>query len=77
MSDITLYFNPLSQPSRAVFALLLLGEVPADFRVLEIGVDTVKPEFMAINPFGTVPAILHNNFPIYESMSIMRYITRT
>jgi glutathione S-transferase len=57
--------------------LILLGNVPADLRVLEFGVDNKKPEYLAINPFGTVPCLIDNTTIVTESMTILRYLCRT
>lgn len=35
---------------------------------------TRKPEFLAINPNGFVPAIVHNDVPIWESAAITMYL---
>ncbi len=36
--------------------------------------DTKKPEFLAINPRGRVPAILDDGFALWESSAIIEYI---
>jgi glutathione S-transferase len=45
--------------------------------VLEFGVDNKKPEYLAINPFGTMPCLIDNTTIVIESMTILRYLCRT
>lgn len=35
---------------------------------------TKKPEYLAINPNGLVPAIVHNDVPLWESTAITMYL---
>ena len=36
--------------------------------------DTKTAAFLAINPAGTVPVLVHNGHPIYESHEQVKYI---
>ena len=66
--------------SRSPFAwrVLLTAEVkgiPYEGKLLEASKGELKtPEFLAINPFGRVPAIRDGNFTLHESLAIMVYL---
>ena len=60
--------------------------IPVMWTIDELGLDyerknyggtfggTSDPEYLAINPNGTIPAIVDNGFPLYESNAIVRYL---
>jgi glutathione S-transferase len=57
MSDLTLYH---ASPSRSSVALWMLEEVgqPYDTKLLRLSAgDNMKPDYLAINPMGKVPAL--------------------
>ena len=65
----------MSQPSRAVHALLVAGNVPFENHVLVATKGEHKtPEMLKLNPAGTIPFILVDGVPLYESAAILRYI---
>lgn len=37
---------------------------------------TTTPEYLAINPHGTVPTVIENNLVLWESNTILRYLAR-
>lgn len=39
-------------------------------------INTLSPEFRAINPMGTIPCIKHDDLVLYESMAINLYLAR-
>ena len=62
---MTLYYHPLSQPSRAAIALLKLGKIKYEEKVVDLmGGENKTPEFLEINLLGFVPAITHNGFSV-------------
>ncbi len=71
---ITLFYAP---QSRALGARILLEELGADYDLkllnLQAG-DTRKPEYLAINPMGKVPAITHGDALITEQGAIYIYL---
>lgn len=72
---ITLYIDHLSQPSRAVYALIKYTNIP--HKVINIRVqkgDHLSPEFTKLNPLQFVPFIIDQSFPVSESHTIMRYL---
>ena len=76
--SLKLFIDYGSQPSRAVLIFCLLNKIPHE--VIETKImarETKTPEYKKINPFRKVPSILDGDFNLYESHSIIRYLTRT
>ena len=75
MPKIALYWNHISQPSRAIKSLLEAGDVPYESHELDMLKGAHKaPEILAINPVGTLPFITVDGEPLYESAAILRYL---
>ena len=54
-----------------------LKKVPYESRLLEFSKEEhKKPEFLALNPRGKVPAIRDGDVVLYESLAIMAYLDR-
>lgn len=74
MADITLYH---ASPSRSSIALWMLEEigVPYDIHLLSLkDGDNRKPDYLAVNPMGKVPAIRHGDSVITEVAAICTYL---
>jgi glutathione S-transferase len=74
MSEITLYH---ASPSRSSVVLWMLEEVgvPYDIKLLSLSKgDNLKPDYLAINPMGKVPAIKHGDTVITEVAAICTYL---
>mmetsp|Transcript_21243 Transcript_21243/g.24683 ORF Transcript_21243/g.24683 Transcript_21243/m.24683 type:complete len:227 (-) Transcript_21243:162-842(-) len=72
---LALFYYPLSQPSCAVLALLLVNSIPFEGHVVNIMAGEQKtPEFLNINPSGQVPAIKDGELVLAEGHAIMRYL---
>ncbi|MFZ7092358.1 glutathione S-transferase family protein [Primorskyibacter sp. 2E233] len=73
MSEIVFYTNPMS---RGRIARWMLEEVGAPYRtvVLEYGADMKSPEYLAINPMGKVPTIVHGDAVVTECAAICAYL---
>jgi glutathione S-transferase len=72
--SLTFYYVPMSTSSitEAVLAEL---DIPCDRVQLSIvDGDTKKPDFLAINPNGRVPVIVHEGIAIWESAAITLYL---
>jgi len=77
---VKLYYDAMSQPSRALVIFLRMNakvipveEAPVALRKGE----HLTPEFALINPLKKVPVIDHDGFVLTESVSILRYLCRT
>ncbi|BBA36296.1 glutathione S-transferase [Methylocaldum marinum] len=72
--QVTLFHAP---NTRSLGALALLEELGADYRLkvldLKAG-EQRKPEFLAINPMGKVPALLHADAVVTELVAIYIYL---
>lgn len=73
MSKIQFYTNPMSRGQIARWAL---HEAGADYEqhLLDYGTMMKAPEFLAINPMGKVPAIVHDGKVVTECAAICAYL---
>ena len=72
-SEIVFYTNP---QSRARIAHWMLEEVGAPYRrvTLDYGPPMRTPEYLAINPMGKVPAIVHRGRAVTDCAAICAYL---
>ncbi len=71
---LTIHHAPLSRPTRVVW---LCEEIGLDSRPesVEMFSDAMKrPEYLAIHPLGTVPAIEDDGFVLWETSAILQYL---
>jgi glutathione S-transferase len=74
MPNLTLYH---ASPSRSSIVLWMLEElgVPYDIKLLKLSEgDNVKPDYLAINPMGKVPALKDGDTVITEVAAICTYL---
>lgn len=73
MAEIEFYTNPMS---RGQIARWMLEEVGADYNehLLGYGPEMKSPDYLAINPMGKVPAIVHKGQAITECAGICAYL---
>ncbi|MCK6512295.1 glutathione S-transferase family protein [Myxococcota bacterium] len=70
-----LYCHPASHNVRRVLALI--KHLSLDVEICEVDLfqgATRKPEYLAMNPFGGVPALQDGDFVLTESNAIMQYL---
>jgi len=73
MADLVFYTNPMSRGQTARWMLEEVGE-PYDTEILDYG-STMKGEpYLAINPMGKVPAIVHKGKVVTEVAAICCYL---
>src|SRR6476469_2168616 len=74
MAELTLYH---ASPSRSSVVLWMLEELgqPYDVKLIRLSEgENLKPEYLAINPMGTVPALSHRGTVITEVAAICTYL---
>jgi glutathione S-transferase len=72
---LTFYYGSGSPFAWRVFLALEYKRIPYTLRVLSFSQRENKtPEFLAINPRGKVPAIVDDDFALYESSAILEYL---
>jgi glutathione S-transferase len=75
--SLTFYYAPMSTASITELILEELG-VPCDRVKLDLqNGDTKKPEYLAVNPNGKVPCIVHDGTAIWESAALTIYLGET
>ena len=76
MADITFYTNPQSRGRTVRWMLEEVGE-PYDTEILGYDTSMKSDAYLAINPMGKVPAIVHNGRVVTEVASICAYLADT
>jgi len=74
MPNLTLYH---ASPSRSSVVLWMLEETgqPYDIKLMQLSAgDNLKPDYLAINPMGKVPALKHGDTVITELAAICTYL---
>lgn len=75
--SLVFYCAPMSSASPIHWVLEELG-VPYEKVVLDLSAGTQKkPEFLAINPNGKVPALVDDGTPLFESLAILIHLGET
>ncbi len=72
-SALTFYTNPMSRGQIARWALHEAG-AEYDQRIVEYGDEMKSEDYLAINPMGKVPAIVHNGKTVTECAAICAYL---
>jgi glutathione S-transferase len=75
---LTLYHHPRSTFSRRVAIALAEKRIAYKEIVIDMGARAHRaPPYLAMNPYGRVPAIEEDGFVLYESGAILRYLEET
>ncbi len=73
-APITLFHSPQTRSSGTLILLEELG-VPYDLRILNMKAgEQRQPAYLAINPMGKVPAVLHGGTLVTEQVAIFIYL---
>ena len=75
-ADIIFYTNPMSRCQIARWMLEEVGQ-PYDMTVLDYGTTMKDPDYLALNPMGKVPAIVHKGRVVTEAAAICAYLADT
>lgn len=73
---LTLYTNPMSRGRIARWMLEEIGQ-PYETVVLDFGTSMKAPAYLAINPMGKVPALVHDGQTVTEAGAICTYLAET
>ena len=78
MSKPTLYYwEPNANPGKVMFLFAEKG-VPYDGHYVDLlGMEQHTPEYLALNPKGTIPTLVHGDHILTESTPMMEYIDAT
>jgi glutathione S-transferase len=71
--DLVLYTNPMSRGRIARWMLEEAG-VPYRTEILGFGTSMKAPAYLAINPMGKVPAVVHDGKVVTECAAICAYV---
>ncbi|MEX1034180.1 MAG: glutathione S-transferase family protein [Cellvibrionaceae bacterium] len=73
MKKLILYTNPQSRGRIVRWMLEEIGQ-PYDVNVMEYGGSIKSAEYLAINPMGKVPALVHGDVVVTEVVAICTYL---
>lgn len=74
MTTLTLYHNPKSRSASARVLLEALG-VPYEVKLVDFASGQNRtPEFLALNPLGKLPTIVHDGAVVTEQVAITIYL---
>ncbi|KAG7209023.1 hypothetical protein KM043_015188 [Ampulex compressa] len=75
--SLKLYYDLMSQPSRALYIFFKVCNIPFEAKQTKIqNLEHLSTQYQKIHPFKKVPAIEHNDFKLIESVAILRYVAR-
>ncbi len=73
MAELILYSNPMSRGRIARWMLEEVGQ-PYEVRYLDYGPQMKSADYLAINPMGKVPALVHRGRVVTEYAAICAYL---
>ncbi len=72
-----IYYHPLSFPSLAPIFTAEALAMDYEKQLIDLAKgEQSSPEYLAVNPYGKVPALQDGDFTMAESAAIMRYLAR-
>ncbi|HEU5179866.1 MAG TPA: glutathione S-transferase family protein [Candidatus Polarisedimenticolia bacterium] len=75
---LRLYYHPVSTFSQRVRIALVEKQIPAELVEVDLFAKAQhRPEYLARNPYGRVPAIEEDGLVLYESTAILEYLEAT
>ena len=73
MADLVFYTNPMSRGQTIRWMLEEVGE-PYETHILDYGTTMKGDDYLAVNPMGKVPAIVHKGRVVTEVAAICCYL---
>ena len=73
MSELIFYYNPRSRAQTVHWMLEEVGQ-PYETVLLDYGAQMKSADYLAINPMGKVPAIVHHGRVVTEAAAICLYL---
>lgn len=78
MSVPQIFYDPTSEPCRAIHWLCLEANLPYELKYVWLTRDEhFSDALLSVNPHHQVPALQHDNFCLSETAAIMNYLTDT
>jgi glutathione S-transferase len=75
--SVKIYFDVISQPSRAVLAFCKFAKIPHEVRETRLNKkEHITSEFKKVNPLAKLPTLDDKGFILTESHAIMAYLAR-
>jgi len=71
---MTIYGHPMSTCTRKVLTTLAEKKAKAKLVSIDLGTTNRTPDYLARQPFGQIPVLEHDDFRLYESRAICRYL---
>ncbi len=71
---LTFYYNALSPNARRVWLTLLEKGIDFEPVIMKLDGDQMQAEFLQVNPFNHIPAIVDDGLRVIESLAIMDYL---
>jgi glutathione S-transferase len=75
--SLVFYYSPMSSAVTVHWALEELGVPYEKVKIDQKARDQDKPAFLALNPNGKVPLLVHDGTPIFESVAILIHLGET
>lgn len=73
--SLHVYSNPISQPSRSVIIFCKHSGIPHECHFVDLMKgENLTEDYIKINPYQSVPAIVHGTYNLWESAAIVPYI---
>ena len=75
---VQIHGHPISQPTRSLISFCDLSLIPNAFLEVDIkNFGFLSPDFTKLNPFQTIPTIVHEDYTLWESGAIVTYLAET
>ena len=73
MGELVLHTNPMSRGRIARWMMEEVGE-PYETRIVSYGAEMKSADYLAVNPMGKVPALVHDGVVVTECAAICAYM---